>query len=84
MARKKLNRAPLEDIVRNYIRNSRQCLETFTDLDYYEVGADKIWVEAEKKIKAMPNYKLQAIVTNIYADLKGEISFESYYEVFNI
>lgn len=83
MARKKLDREPLETMLWNYLERGRHPLEIFADRDYYLSGADETWNEAAKRIKYMPNYELVGICKNIQDDLTHKRSFNTYYEVFN-
>ena len=81
--RKKLDRAPLEEMIYEVLRQDRHPLEIFTDLDYYAAGADACWAAADRRIKKMPNYELEGICRNIKAEQEGKVNFNSYYDMFN-
>lgn len=82
MPRKALNRKPLENEILEKIKEDRHPLEYFTDLDYYAVGADRIWNAAYRRLSTMPNYELIGIYRNVVAEKEGIVNFDSYYSMF--
>ena len=83
MAKQKLNREPLEEMIWEVLKEDRHPLEAFTDLDYWLAGADAIWNAAARRISKMPNYELIGICNNIKAEKEGRVYFPCYYDLFN-
>ena len=76
--RQKFNREPYEDKIWEFLKKSRQVLETFTDWDYYLAGANAIWNHAAVLLKKLPNYRLIEICEKI----DHEDQYDSYYKIF--